>query len=99
MNTIFYEELMEWGKKGITFQLIDVREPEEHNAFNIGGQLIPLGEIMQKKHLLQKELPIVFYCRKSIRSQIAIQRLRAHFPETTFYNLLYKNGSIDTIRH
>ena len=29
------------------FQLIDVREPYEHEEFNIGGQLIPLNEICQ----------------------------------------------------
>ena len=30
---------------GEKLNLVDVREPVEHNEFNIGGELIPLGEI------------------------------------------------------
>ena len=26
--------------------LVDVRQPEEHADFNIGGQLVPLGNIL-----------------------------------------------------
>ena len=26
--------------------LIDVREPDEHKEFNIGGTLVPLGQIL-----------------------------------------------------
>jgi rhodanese-related sulfurtransferase len=70
------------------FQLIDVREPDEHNAFNIGGQLIPLGEITQQVEKIATDKPVIIYCRKGIRSQIAIQRLQEKFPFINLINLI-----------
>jgi rhodanese-related sulfurtransferase len=69
-------------------QLIDVREPEEHAEFNIGGQLIPLGEITQRVQQICTDKPVVIYCRKGIRSQVAIQRLQDKFPFTNLVNLI-----------
>jgi rhodanese-related sulfurtransferase len=70
------------------FQLIDVREPEEHEEFNIGGELIPLGEIAQQVEKIAIDKPVIIYCRKGIRSQIAIQRLQEKFPFTNLVNLI-----------
>ena len=70
------------------FQLIDVREVEEHVAFNIGGTLIPLGEITQHITAIAIDKPVIIYCRKGIRSQIAIQRLQEKFPFTNLINLI-----------
>lgn len=61
------------------FQLIDVREAYEHTAFNIGGTLIPLGDITKQLHQIEKEKPVILYCRAGVRSQIAIQRLQEKF--------------------
>ena len=69
-------------------QLIDVREPAEHEEFNIGGLLIPLGNLVQQAALIDKDKSVVFYCRKGIRSQIAIQRLREKFHFTNCVNLI-----------
>ena len=69
-------------------QLIDVRESIEHEEFNIGGQLIPLGEITQQADKISKSKEVIFYCRKGIRSQIAIQRLLDKFPYTNLINLI-----------
>ena len=69
-------------------QLIDVREADEHAEFNISGELIPLGEIVQKIDRISKDKPVVFYCRKGIRSQVAIQRLTEKFPFKNLYNLI-----------
>jgi adenylyltransferase/sulfurtransferase len=87
MNQITLQELREWMDSGKRFQLIDVREPEEHEAFNIGGRLIPIGEIMRRMDELEEDVPIVLYCKQGIRSMIAIQRLSPHWPECEFYNL------------
>jgi rhodanese-related sulfurtransferase len=70
------------------FQLIDVREPDEHEEFNIGGTLIPLGEITQQYEKIATDKPVIIYCRKGIRSQIAIQRLQEKFPFTNLINLI-----------
>jgi rhodanese-related sulfurtransferase len=69
-------------------QLIDVREPFEHEEFNIGGELIPLGEIIQQSDKISTTKEVIFYCRKGIRSQFAIQRLLDKFPYTNLINLI-----------
>lgn len=74
--------------KGDDIRLIDVREPDEHEEFNIGGQLIPLGEIVQHIEEIEKSKPVILYCRKGIRSQVAIQRLQQKFPFINLYNLI-----------
>ena len=70
------------------FQLIDVREAYEHEEFNIGGQLIPLSEIVQQVEKIETDKPVIIYCRKGIRSQVAIQRLQQKFPFTNLINLI-----------
>ena len=70
------------------YQLIDVREPDEHSEFNIGGELIPLNEIVQQVEKIATDKPVIIYCRKGIRSQVAIQRLQEKFPFTNLINLI-----------
>lgn len=87
MKELTYQELKKWKAAKKSFQLIDVREPDEHEAYNIGGELIPLNLIIRKPELLDFSKPIVIYCKRGIRSQLAIQRLSIRFPNTQFYNL------------
>jgi len=49
---------------------------------------MPLNEIAQLVHKIEKNKPVILYCRKGIRSQIAIQRLQEKFPFTNLYNLI-----------
>lgn len=74
------------------FQLIDVREVYEHAAFNIGGTLIPLEDITKQLHQIEKEKPVILYCRAGVRSQIAIQRLQEKF---SFKNLINLTGGTE----
>lgn len=78
-------ELRNWMTKEPALQLIDVREPEEHAVFNIGGALFPLTEIMEHLHQIDPSKPAIFYCKIGVRSRIAIQRLE----EKTGYQHLY----------
>ena len=87
MQQINLDELQMLHQNNKPFLLVDVREPSEHEAFNIGGMLIPFGEIISKAHSLPKDIPVVLYCRKGIRSQIAIQRLEEKFGFTNLINL------------
>ena len=84
---ITLETLQMWQDEGKLFQLVDVREPEEHAAFNIGGTLIPLSEVLKQQAQLDCNSPIVVYCKRGIRSQLAIQRLSAVLPTAELYNL------------
>jgi rhodanese-related sulfurtransferase len=72
--------------------LLDVREFSEHEDFNIGGELIPLGELISRSANIPKDRPVIIYCKKGIRSQIAIQRLEEKFG---FTNLINLKGGID----
>ena len=88
MKSITAAELKALIENKNDFQLIDVREPEEHEEFNIGGELIPLGEIIQHAEKITVTKPVIIYCRKGIRSQIAIQRLQEKFSFNNLINLV-----------
>ena len=71
MINITTEELKQRMDDGEKINLVDVREPDEHAAFNIGGEFIPLGKIqsMQTEELDDlKNEEIIFYCRSGNRS-------------------------------
>ena len=67
--------------------LIDVREQHEHDAFNIGGILIPLPDIISRSNEIPTDKTVIVYCKMGIRSQIAIQRLQEKFGFTNLINL------------
>ncbi|MGH2873727.1 MAG: rhodanese-like domain-containing protein [Solirubrobacteraceae bacterium] len=53
-------------------QLIDVREPHEHEAGRIGGdRLIELGRLSAEAAAIERTRPVVFYCRSGGRSAMA----------------------------
>jgi len=87
MNSITAITLKEKIDRAEEIQLIDVREMDEHTEFNIGGELIPLHEIVYRVEQIETQKPVIIYCRKGIRSQIAIQRLQEKFPFTNLFNL------------
>ena len=88
MKSITVNELAHLINSKEDFQLIDTREAYEHDEFNIGGVLMPLGDITKYLHQVEKEKPVVLYCRRGIRSQIAIQRLQGKFPFKNLFNLI-----------
>ena len=78
MQLITVTELQERISNGEKLNLVDVREISEHNEFNIGGVLIPLGKIktMEIDQLeALKDQEIIFYCRSGNRSGQACQIL------------------------
>lgn len=76
---ITIQELKEKLERGDDFVLIDVRELHEHEDFNIGGKLIPIGSFMNAIPDLDahKEEEVVLYCRSGNRSGMAEHLLRA----------------------
>jgi rhodanese-related sulfurtransferase len=55
-------------------QLIDVRQPYEHEAGRIGGdRLIELGRLSQEAETVDRDRPVIFYCRSGSRSAMATQ--------------------------
>ena len=87
METITAAQLQLLLKEQPDLFLIDVREPIEHEDFNIGGQLMPLGELMQHANDIPKDKPVVVYCHHGVRSVIAIQKLEAKLGFSNLINL------------
>ncbi|MEO7523730.1 MAG: rhodanese-like domain-containing protein [Ferruginibacter sp.] len=87
MFSISAQELAQKMAAKEDIAIIDVRETFEHEAFNIGGTLVPLNTIFENIQLIVKDKPVVIYCQKGIRSQIAIQRLQQKFGYTNLINL------------
>lgn len=87
MQNISPAELDEQLKNGSSLLLIDVRQPFEHEMYNIGGENIPLPDLHLFADRFDKEKTWVFYCEKGIRSVIAIQKLQDKFAGITMYNL------------
>ncbi|MFN4285862.1 MAG: rhodanese-like domain-containing protein [Lacibacter sp.] len=87
MKTITVAELKARLDAGEAVNLVDVREPSEHAEFNIGGILLPVGQILAMQtdaidHLKDQE--VIFYCRSGARSANAAQ-----FAETMGFTNTY----------
>ena len=71
MQPISVDELKARVDAGESLHLLDVREPFEHENFNIGGVLLPLGKIqsLQTDDIDEwKDEEIICYCRSGNRS-------------------------------
>jgi rhodanese-related sulfurtransferase len=80
MEIIQKEDLKKRLESGEQLNLVDVREPDEHAAFNIGGMLLPLGKILsgQIEDLEEiRDREIICYCRSGQRSMQACLMLES----------------------
>lgn len=69
------------------FDLVDVRTPEEHSKFNIGGKNLPLNELDDRVSELVFEKPLVFYCRSGVRSAHAVRQILSVYPKANVASL------------
>ena len=66
-------ELLERGE----IQLIDVRQPEEREAGRIAGdRFIELAQLAGQADTIDRDRPVVFYCRSGSRSAMATEAFR-----------------------
>ncbi|HEY3129743.1 MAG TPA: molybdopterin-synthase adenylyltransferase MoeB [Acidobacteriota bacterium] len=70
------EELKRRLDAGEDVFVLDVREPHEYQICNIGGHLIPLGDLPKRVHELDSSREIVAHCRSGTRSAKAVNFLR-----------------------
>jgi rhodanese-related sulfurtransferase len=71
MKTMDVLELKNRISSGEPLNLVDVREPAEHEEFNVGGLLLPLGMIRAgETEAIDsfKDEELVLYCRSGNRS-------------------------------
>lgn len=90
MSAAFLKNLIETK---VDFQLIDVREPHEFTARNIGGELIPLSKILELSDQISRVVPVVIHCQSGARSRKAIELLQREKAFTNLNNL--KGGLIE----
>jgi rhodanese-related sulfurtransferase len=59
-------------------QFVDVRTPAEYETSRIeGARHLTLDELQARADELERERPVVFYCRSGDRSQMAVDAFRA----------------------
>jgi rhodanese-related sulfurtransferase len=60
------------------WQIVDVREDAEHEAGRIAGSRhVELGRLTAEAGSIDRDRPVVFYCRVGARSAMAAQAFRA----------------------
>lgn len=97
IQEITVEELNERINNGEELILIDVREPYEYNVSNLGGTLIPLGQLPQRLDEVEsyKDQEVIIYCRSGGRSARACQILATN----GFSNIKNLKGGITRWAH
>ena len=75
-DEIEVEELKKRLDRGDDIYVLDVREPHEYDICNIGGHLIPLGELPNRVNELDTSKEIIAHCRSGVRSAKAVNFLR-----------------------
>ncbi|MCW5922145.1 MAG: molybdopterin-synthase adenylyltransferase MoeB [Saprospiraceae bacterium] len=87
VKEITVQEFLQWQTLGEKYQLIDVREPHEYEAANIGAELIPLATVAANAARFEKDTKVVVHCRSGVRSAKAIRELEDKFGFDNLYNL------------
>ena len=62
--------------RGDDLYILDVREPHEYQICNLGGHLIPLGDLSRRVNELDSSREIVAHCRSGKRSAEAVEFLQ-----------------------
>lgn len=79
-----YKALRDSGEDHV---LIDVREPYEVEITEMGGQNIPLAQIMGAADSIPRDKKVVLHCRSGKRSGNAVKALEAQHGFENLYNL------------
>ena len=87
MKEISVSELKKMKDENQDFQLIDVREAHEFEIAQMGGELIPMGEVMDNVVRISKDKPVIIHCRSGARSAAIINALEAQHGFTNLHNL------------
>ena len=77
MKEVTVSELKQMMDNKEDFQLIDVREPHEADIAQIGGELIPMGEVMANLDKISKDKKVVVHCKAGGRSGAIVNALQS----------------------
>ncbi|MES2284935.1 MAG: rhodanese-like domain-containing protein [Bacteroidota bacterium] len=91
MKELTVSELKTLKDNSADFQLIDVREIHEVEICEMGGEHIPMGNVMDNLDKISKTKQVIIHCRSGARSGAICQALEKE-GYTNVYNL--KGGII-----
>lgn len=74
--------------------VIDVREPEEYAAANIGGVNLPLSIITQQAYRIPRQIRVIMVCKSGARSIQAVRKLE----DVGINNLIVMRGGLNRWR-
>jgi rhodanese-related sulfurtransferase len=87
MKEVTVKELKKMFDSKEDFQLIDIREDYEVEIATLGGEHIPMGDVMSQTERIAKGKKVVIHCRSGKRSAAVIQALETQMGFTNLYNL------------
>jgi len=87
MKEITVQELKSKMDSQEDFQLIDIRESYEVDICEIGGEIIPMGEIIGATDKISKDKPVIIHCRSGKRSAAIVMHLENALGLNNLFNL------------
>ncbi|OFY88034.1 MAG: NADH oxidase [Bacteroidetes bacterium RIFCSPLOWO2_12_FULL_31_6] len=87
MKEVTVQELKAMRDSNQDHQLIDVREKPELDIVQIGGEHIPMGDVMNHVDKIAKDKPVIIHCKSGGRSGAVVNLLEKEFGFTNLYNL------------
>lgn len=87
MKEITVTELKSLIDSNADFQLIDVREEHEYDLVNIGGEHIPMGDIMFCTEKISRDKKVIIHCRSGARSGSIVNALESQHGFNNLFNL------------
>lgn len=87
MKEITVSELKKMMDAEEDFQLIDVREEHEVDIASIGGELIPMADVMDNLDKISPDKKVIVYCRSGNRSGVVVQALEKLHGFKNIFNL------------
>ncbi|MDZ4823448.1 MAG: rhodanese-like domain-containing protein [Flavobacteriales bacterium] len=87
MKEITPLQLHQWRESAQPHQLIDIREEHEVLACSIGGEHIPMAEVLNHKDKIRTDVDVVFHCRSGKRSAAMVYTLEKKWRLKNLYSL------------
>ena len=75
MSEISIETLQSWRSKKRAMQIVDIREIQEFQLGNLGGDHIPMAECLRRHREIRRDIPVVVHCRTGRRSEAVVSAL------------------------
>ena len=90
MKEITVSELKKLKDENADFHLFDIREMYEYEVVNIGGELFPMGDVMDQLDRIPKNKMVIMHCKSGNRSNTVVSVLS----DMGFSNIYSLKGGI-----